>query len=91
MRALGANRQQLVRAQRVELLAVGALAGLMAAAGATAAAWALSHWVFEFDIRFTIWPWLIGVSVCMLAAWLAGAMALRGVLQTPPLAILRNA
>lgn len=91
MRALGANRTQLVRAQRVELLAVGALAGLMAAAGATAAAWALSHWVFEFEIRFTLWPWLIGVSVCMLSAWLAGAMALRGVLQTPPLTILRNA
>lgn len=91
MRALGASRQQLVAAQRLELLAVGALAGLMAAAGATAAAWALSHWVFEFEIRFSVWPWAIGVGVCMLAAWLSGALALRGVLQTPPLTILRHA
>ena len=63
---------------------------LLAAGGATLAAWALSTWVFEFDMTFSLWPWLLGVTVCMLGAWLAGAQALRGVLQTPPLTILRN-
>ena len=90
LRALGATRRQLARAQRIELLSVGALAGLLAAGGATLAAWALSTWVFEFDMTFSLWPWLLGVTVCMLGAWLAGAQALRGVLQTPPLTILRN-
>lgn len=90
LRSFGASRLQLARAQRFELLAVGALAGLLAATGATLAAWALSYWVFDFDMRFTVWPWLIGVSVCMLGAWLAGIFALRGVLQTPPLVILRQ-
>ena len=91
MRALGASRRQLASAQRIELLAVGALAGLLAAGGATLAAWALSTWLFEFNMRFTLWPWLLGVTLCMFGAWLAGALALRGVLQTPPLNILRQA
>jgi putative ABC transport system permease protein len=91
MRALGASRRQLVLAQRFELLCVGALAGLLAAGGATLAAWALSTWLFEFNMRFSLWPWVLGVTLCMLCAWLAGALALRGVLQTPPLNILRQA
>ncbi len=90
LRAFGATRRQLAGAQRIELLAVGALAGLLAAGGATLAAWALSHWVFEFDMRFSLWPWALGLSVCMLGAWLAGAVVLRGVLRTPPLHILRH-
>jgi len=90
LRAFGATRRQLAGAQRIELLAVGALAGLLAASGATLAAWALSHWVFEFDMRLTLWPWVLGLSVCMLGAWLAGAIVLRGVLKTPPLTILRH-
>ena len=90
MRALGASRRQLATAQRIELLAVGALAGVLAAGGATLAAWALSTWLFEFNMRFTWWPWLLGTAFCMFGAWLAGALALRGVLQTPPLTILRQ-
>jgi putative ABC transport system permease protein len=90
LRAFGATRRQLAGAQRIELLAVGALAGLLAASGASLAAWALSHWVFEFDMRFSLWPWVLGLSVCMLGAWLAGAIVLRGVLKTPPLTILRH-
>lgn len=91
LRALGATRQQLARAQRIELLAVGGLAGALAAAGAGAVAYALSQRVFDFDITFTLWPWLAGIAAGMLAAWAGGALALRGVLRTPPLVTLREA
>lgn len=90
LRAFGATRQQLARAQRIELLAIGAMAGALAAGAASLTAWALSVWVFEFDMKFALWPWLLGISVCMLGAWLTGALTLRGVLKTPPLAILRH-
>jgi putative ABC transport system permease protein len=90
LRAFGATRQQLARAQSIELLAVGAMAGLLAAAAASLCAWGLSEWVFEFDMKFAWWPWLLGVSVCMAGAWLTGALTLRGVLNTPPLNILRH-
>lgn len=90
LRALGATNQQLSRAQRIELLMIGALAGLMAAAGATLAAWALSVWVFQFAMQWSLTPWILGLAVCMPGAWLAGSVVLRGVLRTPPLLILRN-
>lgn len=91
LRAFGASRLQLARAQRIELLAIGAMAGALAAAAASLTAWGLSVWVFEFDMKFALWPWLLGMSVCMLGAWLTGALTLRGVLNTPPLTILRHA
>ncbi|OWT70143.1 MULTISPECIES: ABC transporter permease [unclassified Achromobacter] len=91
LRALGATRRQLARAQRLELLAVGGLAGLLGAAGAAAVAWALSRFVFDFTITLSLWPWLAGIAAGMLGAWGGGALALRGVLRTPPLVTLREA
>jgi putative ABC transport system permease protein len=90
LRAIGATNEQLARAQRIELLSIGALSGLMAAAGATLAAWALAVWVFEFSMQFSWVPWALGLAVCMPGAWLAGSLVLRGVLKSPPLLILRN-
>ena len=90
LRALGATRRQLARSQRIELWAVGGLAGLLAAAGATAIAWVLSTQVFDFTITLSLWPWLAGIGAGMLGAWAGGALALRGVLRTPPLVTLRE-
>ncbi|MCD8538178.1 MAG: FtsX-like permease family protein [Burkholderiaceae bacterium] len=90
LRAIGATNEQLSRAQRIELLGIGALAGLMAATGASLAAWALATWVFEFSMQWSLTPWLLGLAVCMPGAWLAGSLVLRGVLKSPPLLILRN-
>jgi len=90
LRAIGATNEQLSRAQRIELLGIGALAGLMAATGATLAAWALASLVFEFSMQWSLTPWLLGLAVCMPGAWLAGSLVLRGVLKSPPLLILRN-
>lgn len=91
LRALGATRSQLARAQRIEVLAVGGLAGFLAAAGACSIAWALSTYVFDFQIALSLWPWVAGVGVGMAAAWGGAALALRGVLRTPPLLTLREA
>jgi putative ABC transport system permease protein len=90
LRALGATRRQLARAQRIELLALGGLAGLLGAAGAAAIAWALSRQVFDFDITLSLWPWIAGIAAGMAGAWAGGALALRGVLRTPPLVTLRE-
>jgi putative ABC transport system permease protein len=90
LRAIGATNEQLSRAQRIELLGIGAMAGLMAATGATVAAWALATFVFEFSMQWSLTPWLLGLAICMPGAWLAGSLVLRGVLRSPPLLILRN-
>ncbi|GAA4328210.1 FtsX-like permease family protein [Pigmentiphaga soli] len=91
LRALGATRQQLSAAQWLELSAVGALAGLLAAAGASVVAALLAHFVFDFGWQPKLWVWVAGLAAGMLCAMAGGWMGLRGVLTQPPLATLREA
>ena len=90
LRALGATRAQLARAQRLELLALGGLAGMLAAGGAQLIGLALSRFVFDFPFTVSLWPWGVGIVIGMAGAWAGGALALRGVLHTPPLVSLRE-
>lgn len=89
MRALGASRTQLQRAQMFELAATGALAGLLAALGAMGVGWVLADQVFQFDYtpRWSAVPFAVaaGAGLSMLAGWLS----LRRVIDSPPLATLR--
>jgi putative ABC transport system permease protein len=91
LRALGASRQQLSRAQLAELACIGALAGLLAAIGASAIGWALAEFAFEFDYRLSPWVFVLGIGGGALCALAGGYFGLRGVLRTPPLATLREA
>lgn len=91
LRALGASRQQLSRAQLAELACIGGLAGLLAAVGASAIGWALARFAFEFDYAVSPWVFLLGVGGGIVCALGGGYLGLRGVLKTPPLATLREA
>ena len=91
LRAMGATRQQLQRAQAVEFGLLGLLAGVMAAAGAVAVGWALATYAFQFPYRFTVWPWLWGIGGGMAVALFGGWVGLRPVLRQPPLTSLREA
>ena len=51
LRTLGASQRQLASAQIAEFLLLGALAGLVAAAGATVIGWALAERVFKFPFE----------------------------------------
>ena len=91
MRALGASRQQLQRAQFFELAATGALAGLLAALGALAVGAVLATQVFQFDFspRYSAIP--VSVLAGALLSVIAGWLSLRKVIDSPPLATLRAA
>ena len=91
LRALGASARQLSAALRVELILIGALAGVLAAAGAQLLAWALADRVFDFPLAFSWWPWLAGMGAGATLALIGGLIALKGVLNTPPLVSLRDA
>jgi putative ABC transport system permease protein len=91
LRALGASRSQLSRAQAAEMLLVGALAGALAAAGAAAVAWALAHFVFEFTFVPRPWIAVAGILGGMAAAWLGAWSGMRRILETPPMTSLREA
>jgi putative ABC transport system permease protein len=90
MRALGASRRQLARAQLLELAVTGALAGLLAALGALAVGGVLAERVFQFDFspRWGSVPVavLAGAGLSMMAGW----FSLRTVVDSPPLATLRE-
>ena len=91
MRALGASRAQLQRAQLWELGLSGGLAGLLAALGASTVGWVLARQVFRFELAWRadilVWGIIAGAALAIVAGW----FGLRGVLASPPLATLRNA
>ncbi|WP_374255236.1 ABC transporter permease [Aquabacterium sp.] len=90
LRALGATQSMLARVQRVELLLTGALAGALAASAALTIGWVLATRVFEFEWHAPLWWPLVGALIGALLSWLAGWWSLRGVLQRPVTATLRQ-
>ena len=90
MRALGASRSQVLAAQRAEFVALGLLAGLLAAAGATAIGFLIARQVFELAPQVNHWVWLAGPLLgvaCVAVNMVAGA---RAALDQPPLIALRE-
>lgn len=88
-RALGASDRLLSRSQALELAALGALAGLIAAGGATLAGYAVSRWALDLPWAFSLWPFwacpLCGAALCVAS----GRLALRGALKRASLSALR--
>jgi len=91
LRALGASRRQLSQAQVAEMICLGGLAGLLAAAGAAAIGWALARYAFEFEYIVTPWVFVFGIGGGAICALVGGWFGLRSVLKTPPLTTLREA
>lgn len=91
MRALGATRSQLSRTVRLEFGAIGALAGLLAAAGATLIGWVLARQVFEITLEPTYWLMPAAALGGAVAIAFVGRHALRALLSAPPMQSLRNA
>jgi putative ABC transport system permease protein len=91
MRAVGASGSLLGRVQRVELLGVGALAGLLAASAAVAVGWSLAKWVFEFHWNPPWWVPLGGSASGAALALAAGWWSLHEVLARPVMETLRRA
>ncbi len=90
MRALGASRRQLTISLLFELGLTGALAGLMASAGALGVGALLAHFVFGFSMGLALWPIFAGVFAGAFAAMFAGWWGLRSVVNTPPMDTLRT-
>ncbi len=90
LRTLGARRRVVLAGVASEFVALGMLAGVLAAIGATLAGWLLAREVF--DLRYTIdpWVWVIGLVAGAVIVGGAGTLAARGVVNHPPLSTLRE-
>ncbi|HXW10576.1 MAG TPA: FtsX-like permease family protein [Steroidobacteraceae bacterium] len=89
LRTLGATRSVVFQGVAAEFLVLGALAGLLAAAGATGVGWLLARRVFDLDYSPDPWIWLIGVLGGALLVGIAGLLAARSVVSHPPMQALR--
>jgi putative ABC transport system permease protein len=89
LRTLGASRGTVVQGVLAEFATLGSLSGLVAAAGASVAAYFLTtHWL---DLRYAFeWlPWMEGVLGGALLVAAGGWLATRSVVNQPPLTTLR--
>jgi putative ABC transport system permease protein len=91
LRTLGATRRQVLRIALAEYLALGLLASVTAVALATAAGWGIARFFFE-DARYWVpLPALAGlIAAIVLLTVLVGLWSTRGVLDQPPLEVLRQ-
>jgi putative ABC transport system permease protein len=89
LRTLGASRSTVVQGVLAEFATLGTLSGLLAAFGASLAAYYLTtHWL-ELHYVFEWLPWIEGVLGGALLVATGGWLATRSVIDQPPLTTLR--
>lgn len=91
VRTLGASTRQIGAAQVAEFAAIGALAGLVAALGASLLAWGLARQVLSVPYALDPWVWLVGLVGGALLVGFAGWLGTRSIARVPPLVTLRRA
>jgi len=90
LRTLGASRSVVFQGVAAEFTVIGALAGVLAAAGATAAGYVLAREVFNLKYAPDPWVWTVGVLGGALLVGLTGVLAARSVVRQPPMTTLRQ-
>ena len=90
LRTLGASQRQLRSAQMTEFMAIGGLAGVLAAAGATTIGYVLATRAFQIPFHWNPWLWAIGILGGAIGVSVAGWFGTRSTLRQPPLAVLRQ-
>jgi putative ABC transport system permease protein len=87
LRVLGAGRSMIFASVLSEFSLMGALAGFMAATGASIGGAWLAH-ALELNYRFNALLWVFGVIASTLLLGLAGAVSTRSMVRTAPRAVL---
>jgi len=90
LHTLGARRSTIMQGIAVEFMALGALAGALAAFGATLVGWVLAEQVFELDYSLNPYLWLMGLGFGTAIVGLTGVWATRKAVSEPPVAVLRE-
>ena len=89
LRTLGASRSVVFQGVAAEFIVLGALSGLLAAAGATGVGYVLATRVFDLQYSPDPWVWLIGIAGGAMMVGSAGILAARSVVSHPPMQALR--
>src|SRR5882757_4264165 len=89
LRTLGASRSTVLQGVLAEFTTLGLLSGLLAAAGASTAAYFMTTRVLELQYTFEPWVWAVGLFGGALLVAASGWIATRSVVNQPPLTTLR--
>jgi putative ABC transport system permease protein len=90
LHTLGARRSQILQAVAAEFIALGGLAGLLAALGASFVGYCLARWVFDLSYEIDPILWLAGLLGGALVVGVTGTLATRKAVNEPPVRVLRN-
>ncbi|MCU0976785.1 MAG: FtsX-like permease family protein [Steroidobacteraceae bacterium] len=90
LRTLGASRRVVLKGVAAEFVALGLLAGLLAAFGATVGGWIIATELFNLDYQFDPDVWVVGLALGVALVGGAGTFAARSVVNHPPIATLRQ-
>jgi putative ABC transport system permease protein len=91
LRTLGLSRRRLLVSVWLEFALLGGLAGLISAALASAISYSLASAVFEMPWQADPWMWFIALFGGALSVGLAGTAASWHLVNSPPIAVLRQA
>ena len=90
LHTLGAHRRKILQGVAVEFTALGGLAGLLAAIGATGIGFLLAERVFQLDYVTNPYLWIAGLLVGGALVGATGTLATRKAVSEPPVAVLRE-
>jgi putative ABC transport system permease protein len=90
LRTLGASRLTVLQGVAAEFSALGFLSGTLAAMGATGIGLLLARRLFSIEYTLDPWVWVAGLVCGTVLVGLAGTLATRSVINTPPIVTLRD-
>jgi len=89
LRTFGASKKRVLSGVATEFIAIGLLAGLLAAAGAALAGYLLAKNLFELDYSFSATLWLAGPLLGVFFVGISGIAATWRVINQAPVSVLR--
>ena len=90
VRTLGADRRRVARGLIAEFAVLGLMAGILAAFGATAVGHIIALRIFDMQLALNPWIWFFGMAGGSVGVALAGAFALKPVLDRAPMRTLQE-
>lgn len=89
LRTLGAKRSVILKGVAAEFTALGLLAGILAAIGAISLAWTIATQLFDLDFTPNPLLGLLGVVLGAAIVGISGTLAVRSVINSSPVTVLR--
>tara|TARA_B100001105_G_scaffold88491_1_gene70261 strand:- start:288 stop:1097 length:810 start_codon:yes stop_codon:yes gene_type:complete len=90
LKTLGLNRRTIMLGMLAEYTALGFVAGILAACGASILAWLISVYFFEIDYEFSLVIWVYGLLSGIFLVSLSGLLATKKAITVSPLHTLRQ-